>query len=187
MHGIVSLLDQAHNDAVEWLWQELADRCGVRGVYVTPFPHFSYHVAATYDVKQATAIVERVARDMAPFEVRTTGVGLFTGAHPVVYLPIVRTSHVSHLHHALWLGLEVASGDVVEHYHPDLWMPHITIGFGDIDADSVAAIARLLCGRALDWSISIDNLSLIYNTGGQQNIHSRYPLSQTGQALLPRD
>jgi hypothetical protein len=45
MHGVVSLLDAAHYQAVESLWAELA-ACGLRGVYVTPFPHFSYHVAA---------------------------------------------------------------------------------------------------------------------------------------------
>jgi hypothetical protein len=46
MHGVVSLLDAAHYQAVESLWAELAAACGLRGVYVTPFPHFSYHVAA---------------------------------------------------------------------------------------------------------------------------------------------
>lgn len=177
MHGVVSLLDKGRTGAVERLWQELADLYGVRGVYVTPFPHFSYHVAATYEMEEVTAVVERVARDVAPFEVRTTGVGLFTGAHPVVYLPIVRTSHLSRLHRALWLGLEAASGGAVEHYHPDAWMPHITIGFGDIDVDSAASIARLLCGRMLDWSIPIDNLSLIYDTGEQQDMRFRYILS----------
>ncbi len=63
MHGIVSLLDSAHYRLVEALWAELDEVCSVRGVYVTPFPHFSYHVAEQYEVDKLTEIVRQVARD----------------------------------------------------------------------------------------------------------------------------
>jgi len=50
VHAVVSLLDQSHYEKVEALWSELASRFGLRGIYRTPYPHFSYHVAAGYDV-----------------------------------------------------------------------------------------------------------------------------------------
>jgi len=177
MHGIVSLLDSEHNRLVEELWAELAVACGLRGVYVTPFPHFSYHVAARYDTDRLAEVLRQVTRDMAPFYVRTTGLGMFTGAHPVLYLPIVRTSELSRLHHALWHAVAPASSGGVDYYHPDVWMPHITVGFGDIDPDSAAAAARLLATRTLDRDIRIDNLAVIYDTGTEQEVRSRYPLS----------
>ena len=46
MHGIVSLLDQPHYDQVEKLWVEIERRFGIKGIFVTPYPHFSYHVTA---------------------------------------------------------------------------------------------------------------------------------------------
>jgi hypothetical protein len=42
MHGIVSLLDDRHYQLVENLWAELEREFSIRGVYVTPYPHFSY-------------------------------------------------------------------------------------------------------------------------------------------------
>ncbi len=42
MHGIVSLLDDQHYQLVEDLWAELKQEFAVEGVYITPYPHFSY-------------------------------------------------------------------------------------------------------------------------------------------------
>jgi len=50
MHGVVSLLDDEHYALVEHLWDEVETELGVRGLYKTPFPHFSYHVAEQYDL-----------------------------------------------------------------------------------------------------------------------------------------
>ena len=49
MHGIISLLDNDHYQLVEEVWAELEREFSVHGVYVTPYPHFSYHVAQGYD------------------------------------------------------------------------------------------------------------------------------------------
>ena len=46
MPGIVTLLDPAHCAQTEARWAELEQALGLRGVYVTPYPHFSYHAAA---------------------------------------------------------------------------------------------------------------------------------------------
>lgn len=177
MHGIVSLLDSAHDRLVEALWAELDEVCSVRGVYVTPFPHFSYHVAEQYEVDKLAEIVRQVARDTLSFRIRTTGLGMFTGAQPVLYLPVVRTSELSRLHHTLWHAIAPVSAGRVDYYQPDVWMPHITIGFGDVDVDSAAAAIRLLGARTYDWDIAIDNLTLVYDTGTRLLPCGRYPLA----------
>ena len=178
MYGIVSLLDSAHYQLVEALWAELDEVCSVRGVYVTPFPHFSYHVAERYEDDKLAEIVRQVARGTVSFHIRTTGLGMFTGSQSVLYLPIVRTLELSRLHHALWHAIAPVSSGRVDYYHPDLWMPHITIGFGDVDVESAAAAIRLLGARTFDWDIAIDNLALIYDTGARQEVRARYPLTQ---------
>jgi hypothetical protein len=45
MHGVVSLLDDKHCNLVESLWGDLQTTFGLRGTYVTPYPHFSYQVS----------------------------------------------------------------------------------------------------------------------------------------------
>jgi len=41
MEGIVSLLDEEHTCLTEGLWAALEHEFGLRGISVTPFPHFS--------------------------------------------------------------------------------------------------------------------------------------------------
>jgi hypothetical protein len=55
MHGIVSLLDNDHNQLIEELWAELEQEFSVHGVYVTPYPHFrvpSFRDSAWYNGKR---------------------------------------------------------------------------------------------------------------------------------------
>jgi hypothetical protein len=49
MEATVSLLDEEHYRLTVSLWSELESQFGLRGIHVTPFPHFSYHVAQEYD------------------------------------------------------------------------------------------------------------------------------------------
>ena len=91
VHAIVSLLDPAHYAQVEGLWAMLAESFGVRGVYVTPYPHFSYQAAWEYDVERLAPILQRVAAETAPFTVRTAGLGVFMVARPVLFIAVARS------------------------------------------------------------------------------------------------
>jgi 2'-5' RNA ligase len=182
MHGVVSLLDSTHYEQVERLWTELEARFGVRGVYITPYPHISYHVAAAYDLVRLEPIVRALAREFAPFQVRTTGLGVFTGAQPVLYLPVVRTVPLSHLHARLWEALAPAAGGGNANYHPDRWLPHVTIGFGDVPPERLAPIIAHLAARSFDWDITLDHLVVIYDHGGGQIVQVRYPFGHPAPA-----
>jgi 2'-5' RNA ligase len=182
MHGVVSLLDSTHYEQVERLWTELEARFGVRGVYITPYPHISYHVAAAYDLARLEPIVRALAREFAPFQVRTTGLGVFTGAQPVLYLPVVRTVPLSHLHARLWEALAPAAGGGNANYHPDRWLPHVTIGFGDVPPERLAPIIAHLAARSFDWDITLDHLVVIYDHGGGQTVQARYPFGHPAPA-----
>jgi hypothetical protein len=64
MHGIVSLLDNDRYQLIEDLWAELKREFSVHGVYITPYPHFSYHVAQYYDVTKLEPILERIGSNI---------------------------------------------------------------------------------------------------------------------------
>jgi hypothetical protein len=76
VHGIVSLLDSKHYQLVENLWAELEQEFAVRGVYITPYPHFSYQIARGYNVEQLEPILWRFASSQAVFQVKTSGLGI---------------------------------------------------------------------------------------------------------------
>jgi len=178
MHGVVSLLDTEHYQAVESLWAELVTACGLRGVYVTPFPHFSYHVAADYDLPALEATLRDFARTQAPFRVTATGLGIFTGAAPVVYVPVVRDPALTAFHQALWARLEAVARGGSTYYAPGAWMPHITLVFGDATPARLPDVLRLLGGRSFNWDIAVDNLALIYDSGAGQTVRMSFPLGR---------
>jgi hypothetical protein len=177
MEGIISLLDAQHERLVEALWAELADAFGLRGVSVTPYAHFSYQIAQRYAAADLEPVVRQVAAATAPFTVETTGLGIFTGAQPVLYLPVARGPALAQLQATLWRDLAGTGTGVSDYYHPQRWMPHITLAFGDTTPATLAAAAHHLSGRDLAWRITIDNLAFIQVLGGRQVLGFRHALT----------
>ncbi len=176
MHGIVSLLDDQHYQVVENLWSELKREFAVAGVYITPYPHFSYQVATDYNLDQLEDILHSFATQHPPFQVHTTGLGIFTGPQPVLYIPVVRSPLLTQFHQALWEKVSRAGNGIQSYYHPDQWMPHITIGFGDLNSEKLSHIIRHLGERDFHWQVTINDLSFIHDNGTKQLLKLRYEL-----------
>lgn len=162
--GVVSLLDAATSEKVEKLWAELAERFGLKGIYSTPFPHFSYHLARQYDLHQLEAAMQGIAQKQRPFQVNAWGLGIFTGKAPVLYVPIVRCDSLNRLHQQVWQEVAELSADANPYYYPDNWIPHISLALEDTDRDSIAEAARWLGDRIINWEITVSNLSFIQET-----------------------
>ena len=161
MQAIVSLLDDHHYRLTETLWRELEAQFGRRGVYATPYPHFSYHVARSYDRAGLTSALERFVRDIPPFQVTTTGLGIFAGPSPVLYIPVVRNPALTEFHRALWSELAACADGSAIYYSPERWLPHITLGSGDMTTDVLAEAVRLLGTRDFNWTVTVNNLAFI--------------------------
>jgi len=173
MEGIVSLLDSEHYRLTERLWAELESTFGLRGIYITPFPHFSYHVAQDYEAAKLEPMLKQLTQSLKAFRVQASGLGVFTGPSPVLYIPVVRTSELSQLHEALWQATE-GSLDIPDYYRPENWLPHITLAFGDIYPDTLPEVMRLLGERPLNWEITVDNLAFIEKTAQGQQVRFRF-------------
>jgi 2'-5' RNA ligase len=175
MLGVVTLLDDRHYARVEAIWEELGQKFDVRGMYVTGYPHFSYQVADAYDDAACEEFLRTLARRTQPFRVRTAGLGIFTVASPILYIPLVRSLPLTQLHRDIWEGAhQKAPGPVSHYYHPDEWAPHITLAQGDIDNDKLAEIIRVLSARNFHWEITVNNLAIIYDTGREQGVRCRF-------------
>lgn len=179
MYGVVSLLDDQHYQLVEEIWAELDAQFGVRGVRATPYPHFSYHVAERYDTELLENVVREFAQRSAPFSVKTSGLGMFAGIQPVLYVPIVRSPELSDFHRALWAEINAYGVGIVNYYAPEQWLPHITLAQHDIEARTLPALVRQLNARDFSWEIRVDNLALIHNTDDPQAPVTRFPLGRT--------
>jgi 2'-5' RNA ligase len=175
MDGIVSLLDDRHYRLVESLWNEFKTRFGVHGVHMTPVPHFSYHVAESYDRIRLDAMLEQLAAETAPFAVRTSGLGLFTGTVPVLYVPVVCSPALVTLHRRMYAALETVARGSMAYYHAENWQPHITLAHHDIDHDLLPQVIRLLSERDFAWEIMVDNLSVLDGSNTYHSLRVRFP------------
>lgn len=178
MYAVVSLLNGTSYGQVEGLWAELQERCGVKGIYATPFPHFSYHVAPAYEMARLERWLRRAARSLRPFTVCTSGLGIFTGLSSVLYIPVVRSPELTRVHGRIWPRADAMATGSVAYYHPDRWIPHITLGHGDLCQANLPDVVRLLGDRSFTWEITIDNLAIISSQGPTAGLHLRVPLGQ---------
>jgi 2'-5' RNA ligase len=165
MDGVVSLLDDEHYRRVEGIWAEFRDRFGMPRLYRTPIPHFSYHIAEQYGREPLEVALGRIAAELPRFKVMTTGLGIFTGGQPVLYIPVVRSRTLDDLQKLLWAEVSRFASGASAHYAPARWMPHITLADGNFDPALLPELVRLLSARDFTWEISVDNLCVISSTG----------------------
>lgn len=167
MHAIATLFDEVHNRRVRGLWDSLAGRCGLDGMQQTPIPHFSWSVAAGYAFDPLELHLAELARELAPFWIRTTSVGIFSGPSPVIYIGLVKDRELMGTHDRLWRAALELADDLNAHYRPENWVPHITLAQAPLTVDQVRCATGLLAFEPLDWRVPVDNLALIQQDEGQ--------------------
>lgn len=162
--GVVSLLDDEFNGRIEIIWQKLEDRFGKETIQRTPYPHFSYHVAESYALDTVSDALQEATNDMQPFRVRTAGLGVFTGEEPVLYIAMVRDPKLSKLQKRIYNITEPHADQTFAYYHPQKWVPHITLLRGGIDHTSLSQVIAMLQGHDFHGEIQIDALALLEET-----------------------
>lgn len=165
MDGVITLLPEPFNSLVEEIWNDLAETCGVRGVFSTPVPHFSWHVAERYDQDLLQQALKELCAHTRPFQVHTAGLGVFSREHPVVFISLVKDARLLQLHKRLCRVVAPLATGEIEYYLPANWMPHITLVFEDLSRDNLSCVLERLVFRSFEWSFSVDNLAL----GGQSD------------------
>ena len=167
MHGIVSLLPQPYYEEVENIWYELEKEIGLTGIRVTPYPHFSWQIAESYDMGKLINIFEDIAENTKPFKVKTTGIGLFTGKSPVIFIPLVKDTQLLKFHHSVWDRLIKVGEDISDYYSPQSWVPHISLAYEDVTEENVGKALKKLSFIDFSWNFEVDNISFIYESNGQ--------------------
>jgi len=184
LQGVISVLDEITYNKVADLWAELEAEYGLRGAR-TAYPHFTYQVVESYDLEALEAVLAQVAHDSAVFQVSTSGIGIFTGERPVLYVPVVRSQTLNQFHRLLWEQITPLASGVHPHYQPRNWFPHVTLAIDDLTHDELPDIIRQLSRRNFSWNIAINNVCVVYNDPARKNSWTRYAFNGE-KSLLPR-
>jgi 2'-5' RNA ligase len=170
MQALVSLLEPTASSRIQALWQRLEERCGLRGIKSTPYPHFSWEVVDEFKQDTIDEILEQITSKAKPFTIQTSGLGLFTGLEPVIYIVIAKDQSLLDFHKMIWEKTENFGRNVNMHYMPDAWIPHVTLAHSDVDRKALLCAMEELSFLSLNWEIEIDNLALVGQAGNDVGI-----------------
>jgi 2'-5' RNA ligase len=178
-YAMVALLDDEHIAKVHQIWKLLQTECGLPLIDIPPYPHFSFHVAQSYRLAELDDHLNDLIPKINPFTIRTTGLSVFTGQNPVVYIPVVPNQTLLSLHQLIWDKTSRFGNQLNPYYQPDNWVPHITLIHNNIDVECLNCIFDQFIGQAFEWKVMVDKLSVIYQKGGEYGIQEIYSLQKS--------
>jgi 2'-5' RNA ligase len=162
MHALLSTLDKVSWERVSALWDLLAGTCSIRHILNAPLPHFSWHGAKSYSLEMLEPLLDDWARQAEPFQVRTNGLGIFTGEKPIIHLRLVANNTLEQYHRQIWQHLQTTlTVEPSPHYAPHTWLPHITLGIGDVTNTNLGCAISQLAFQPYDWIIHVNNLMIV--------------------------
>lgn len=178
MYSIASLLDPAADQTVRALWERFEEHCGLTGIKITPMPHFSWMGAEAYQLNAVENLLAEKAAKMQPFSVQAAGLGMFTGARPVIYIAVVKNKTLLMAHSELWEALKPYATIPNGYYDPNRWMPHITLAFRELDPERLGCAIADMAFNKVEFKITVDHFAIIYQANGNAGLHSRFAFGE---------
>lgn len=170
MGAITSILEAS---AIRFFNDLIAEVAGFTGVDPKFEQHSDAHI--TYltgdldDLPSFEAALRHITAQNQPFKIRTTGLGIFTGAQPILYVNVVGSPLLRRVQTMVWNFVRPHAKNPSPLYQPEFWMPHITIGWGD-SGTALAEAMRLLAARDFSYEILIDSLSVFFADDDKMNV-----------------
>ncbi|MDB5261606.1 MAG: hypothetical protein JWQ14_887 [Adhaeribacter sp.] len=162
MIAIVSLLDEEHSRKVKSLIDQIEEHFGLTGVQMTPYPHITWLLADLGgEFQNLKECLRQVAGKAVPFNILTTGLGIFTGENPVLHIPVVRNQATNNFHYVLFRQVSKLGVGIPKYYQPDAWVPHFSLALADTNPEVVAEILQWLNEQNFNWNIHINNLAIM--------------------------
>jgi 2'-5' RNA ligase len=160
MDGIVTTLPEPYTSKLLGIWNDIENEFGFNGVKATPIPHFTWHVAADYNLAKVKNELKILIKDIKPFVVKTKGLSHFKKSTFVAYISIHKNKELTALHHKICEQLSIHSTDALDYYLPLSWVPHITI-VREGDIFNPKQVNDFIRKYDLNWSFVVDSLSII--------------------------
>lgn len=181
MYAIASLLDTTGEQVVLDLWKQFSLRCLLPDGATSLLPHFTWVSAESYPLEPVERILEEIAGDSVLFRARSAGLGVFTGAAPVVYVPLVKDKKLLDLHQEVWERLLPYAESPNIYYDPDRWMPHITLALHDVESDRLGCAVAETAMQPIDFEIVVDHFAVLYQADMQSGIQARVGFANSNQ------
>ncbi|WP_426060168.1 2'-5' RNA ligase family protein [Hymenobacter sp. B1770] len=164
MFAITSLLNPRNAKRINRIVKELETQFGLDDVQDTPDPHLTYLLTGTRRLNELKAVLRELAATTPPFSAFTTGLGVFPGRNPVIYIPVLRSNDLNLLHQRV---LDVTSPfcRAGTYYSPDRWLPHISLALHDTTPDLLGPVLGHLNEETYNLRLNVNNLAILRKKG----------------------
>ena len=165
MLAITSLLSAPHVSRINAVIKKLEEKFGLDDVQATLDPHLTYQLAGVKKLSSLKTALAKVAAATAPFPAFTTGLGVFPGERPVIYIPVLRSDALNALHRRILAATAPLCLRTDKFSGPDCWLPHISLALHDTTADLLGPVLGYLNQETYNLKITIDNLAILRQEG----------------------
>ena len=161
MYAIISELNKPASEEVKSIWQQLALECELDAIFHLPTPHLTWLICEDLDIPDAVPVLSGFVSQETCFSTHTTGLGVFTGKTPVLYLPVVKTKMFLSIHQIVWNLLTPFVRLHDENYSPEAWVPHVTLALNDLTMANLHCAINHLGFKEIRIEIFIASLSIV--------------------------
>lgn len=160
-YSLATLLD-------EKTWHEILDQMPEgRDIILSRKPdlelvHLSWIVSKGVLLESLSDEMRYVATSTDEFDAFNGGIGVFPGMEPVLTLLLARSKQMCELQSILWNKCRPYMTGIINHYSPDLWIPHITLFYQQKKPDELCDLMGKIVSNEITFNLRINNLSLIY-------------------------
>ena len=164
MLAITSLLNPRNAQRINRIIKELDTKFDLDDVQATPDPHLTYLLTGTRRLNDLKDVLREVAATTPPFSAYTTGLGVFPGKNPVIYVPVLRSNDLNLLHQRV-LDVTAPLCRPSPYYGADRWLPHISLALHDTTPDLLGPVLGYLNQETYNLHLNVNNLALLRKKG----------------------
>ena len=165
MLAITTLLSQPNTARINRIIERLEKKFGIDDVQATPDPHLTYQLAGVQKLSALKKVLTAVAATTEPFPAFTTGLGVFPGERPVIYIPVLRSDALNALHRRIVEATAPLCLRTDKFSGPDCWLPHISLALHDTTPDLLGPVLRFLNEETYNLKIEVNNLAILRQQG----------------------
>ena len=164
MFAITSLLNPRNATRINRIVKGLETKFGLDDVQDTLDPHLTYLLISTRHLPDLKELLRGLAASTSPFSGYTTGLGVFPGENPVIYIPVLRSNDLNVLHQRV-LDITAPLCRANSYYKPDRWLPHISLALHDTTPDLLGPVLQHLNQETYNLRLNVNNLAILRKEG----------------------
>jgi 2'-5' RNA ligase len=167
MLAITSLLSPPHTRRINGIIKRLESDFGLDDVQATLDPHITYQLAGVRKLEALKDVLRHLAATTAPFPAHTTGLGVFPGPNPVIYIPVLRSDALNHLHRRILEATAPLCVRTDKFSSPNCWLPHISLALHDTTPDLLGPVLQYLNQETYNLKLIINNIAILRQEEGR--------------------